>query len=169
MFFPFVSNTIYHLFFIIGGYKMHPAKQAQIKLIKLTDLSKKANVSAGYLSRVVSGDIDAFKDTALKLAEAANFLSEQKGLPVCFEPNDFNKKLHANYKEIYPDAKFRVRSVLCSSCDYEVKTAKEILDYHTADLLYTRLYELMSDALRYSRCHTFTYADHIYYFEGEEE
>ena len=60
---------------------MHPAKQAQIKLIKLTDLSKRANVSAGYLSRVVSGDIDAFKDTALKLAAAANFLSEEKGLP----------------------------------------------------------------------------------------
>lgn len=148
---------------------MHSAKRAQIKMIKLTKLAEKAGVSLGYLSRVVNGDLDAFKDTALKLAEAANFLSEEAGLPVCFEPNDFNSKLHVNYKEIYPDAKFRVRSVLISSCGYEVKTAKEILDYHTADLLYTRLYELMSDALRYSKCHTFTYADHIYYFEGEEE
>ena len=148
---------------------MHSAKRAQIKMIKLTKLAEKAGVSLGYLSRIVNGDLDAFKDTALKLAEAANSLSEAQGLPVCFEPNDFNSKLHVNYKEIYPDAKFRVRSVLISSCSYEVKTAKEILDYHTADLLYTRLYELMSDALRYSRCHTFTYADHIYYFDGEEE
>ena len=148
---------------------MHSAKRAQIKMIKLTKLAEKAGVSLGYLSRIVNGDLDAFKDTALKIAEAANSLSEEAGLPVCFEPNDFNAKLHHNYKEIYPDAKFRVRSVLISSCDYEVKTAKEILDYHTADLLYTRLYELISDALRYSKCHTFTYADHIYYFEGEEE
>jgi len=148
---------------------LHPAKRSQLRTITTRKLSDKAGVSYGYLSRVISGDLDAFKDTALKLAEAANSLSEDAGLPICFEPNDFNSKLHVNYKEIYPDAKFRVRSVLVSSCDYEVKTAKEILDYHTADLLYTRLYELMSDALRYEKCHTFTYSDHIYYFEGEEE
>lgn len=147
---------------------MHPAKKAQLKVIRQSHLAQKAGVSNGYLSRVISGDLDAFKDTALRLAEAANSLSEEAGLPVCYEPNDFNSKLHTNYKEIYPEAQFRVRSVLVSSCDYEIKTAKEILDYHTADLLYTRLYELMSDALRYSHAHTFTYSDHIYYFEGEK-
>jgi len=53
---------------------MHSANRAQIKMIKLTKLAEKAGVSLGYLSRIVNGDLDAFKDTALKLAEAANSL-----------------------------------------------------------------------------------------------
>lgn len=147
---------------------MHPAKRAQIRTISLTALAKEAELSLGYLSRVINGGLDAFKDTAIKLSEAANKLSEDKGLPQCFEPNDFNSKLHLNYREIYFDAKFHVRSVLVN-CEYEVKTAKDILDYHTNDLTYTMLYELMADALRYERCRTFTYADHVYYFLGEEQ
>lgn len=147
---------------------MHPAKRGQIKMITLTALAKEAELSLGYLSRVINGGLDAFKDTAIKLSEAANKLSEAKGLPQCFEPNDFNEKLHLNYREIYFDAPFKVRSVLVS-CEYEVKTAKDILDHHTNDLTYTMLYELMADSLRYERCRTFEYADHVYYFLGEEQ
>jgi hypothetical protein len=148
--------------------KMHPAKRGQIKMITLTALAKEAELSLGYLSRVINGGLDAFKDTAIKLSEAANKLSEDKGLPQCFEPNDFNSKLHLNYREIYFDAPFKVRSVFVS-CEYEIKTAKDILDHHTNDLTYTMLYELMADALRYERCRTFEYADHVYYFLGEEQ
>ena len=150
---------------------MHPKKIEILKKIGQKKVAAVAGYSDGFFSQVIHDKYEhaiASQVKAIDLSIHANNLADELGSPTCFEPTDFNHKLHTHYNDVYPEAVFSVRSVVIKGGGYELHTAKDILDMHSADIKYATLYALIKDALQQPKMNSFLYNDHIYYYEGEK-